>query len=112
MDTGRLTAEGTLERSCVVVPSDRILTAGVVTGKGRELLEMLAMETFREAGARSPTLIANVRMSSATLYKVLSALLRDGFIRQHEKGDPFYITEKGLAAIAAPANLGLPGINP
>lgn len=108
LETGRTLAEGEAETSCVIVPSDRVLMAGVVTGTGRKILETLALETFKDAGARAATLIDMTRIPSTTFYRTISGLLRDGYVRQHEKGDPFYLAARGELFLSPTTPKGLP----
>ena len=94
--TERTNADGLAETSCVLVPAEKGLKASRVSPSGRKLLETLSLETFAQTGARSNVLQSVVSLKTQTLYKALSALMRDGYVTQAQKGDPFYITEKGL----------------
>jgi hypothetical protein len=93
--TGRRNDDGEEETSCVVVPAEKIITAGTVTPSGRKILEKLALEVFAESGARTAALMDATGLVKATFYKAASALLRDGYITQDAKGEPFRITEEG-----------------
>lgn len=108
LETGRTLADGDPETSCVLLPSDRVITTGLVTANGRKLLETLALETFKEAGAKASTLIEMTRIPSTTFYRTISGLLRDGFVRQHEKGDPFYLATRGELFLSPTTPTGLP----
>ena len=66
----------------------------------RKILEALRQETFRTAGAKSSVLAELTGLKLATLYKSLSALLRNGYARQNERGDPYYLTDAGEEVIA------------
>lgn len=100
LQTGRTLAEGEPETSCVIVPSDRVVMTGVITATGRKILEALALETFKDTGGRASVLIEVTGLKPATFYRVASALVRDGYARQHEKGDPYFITAMGEIALS------------
>lgn len=95
IETGRLTEDGDPETSRVVIDAGQVERAGYISPNGRKLLETLAMETFKDAGGRANVLIQVTGMKDATFYRVASRLVRDGYARQHEKGDPYFITAKG-----------------
>jgi hypothetical protein len=98
-ETGRPRADGTPETSCVILPSDKVLTAGFITPTGRKILDTLALETFKVTGGRASVLIEVTGLKPASFYRAASGLVRDGYARQDVKGDPYYITAKGEGAI-------------
>lgn len=100
VETGRLAEDGTPETSCVVLPSDQVIMTGTLTKSGRNLLETLALEVFQNPGARAQVLIEQTAMKSSTFYRVASQLVKDGLVRQNDKGDPYYITAEGLKRLA------------
>jgi predicted transcriptional regulator len=100
LETGRLKGDGSPETSCVPIPAEMVIMAGTITPKGRKVLDALNMAIFREAGASAPQIMDAAGLGSSTVYTVLSRLKADGYIRQHEKGHPYYITEQGIAAIS------------
>ena len=114
VSTGRETAEGEPETSCVAVPSDKVYTRGPeLTERQRVLLDTLAMAVFVEAGAKSATLQETLSIPKPSLYRTLSDLMRKGYVRQATKGDPYYITNEGLTAIGAnPLDLPAPAAAP
>ena len=65
----------------------------------RKILEVLNQETFTTAGAKSAVISELTGLKGATLYRSLSALLRDGYVRQNERGDPYYLTDAGEARV-------------
>jgi len=101
VESGRTGEEGQPETSCVLEPSDRSIMTGALSPSQRKILDALKQETFRTAGAKSSVLAEVTGLKAGTLYKSLSALLRNGYARQNERGDPFYLTEEGERAIEA-----------
>jgi uncharacterized protein YjhX (UPF0386 family) len=101
VETGRLTDEGEIETSCVVVPSDQVDDSNDTRLKGaqRRILEVLALETFASTGAKSAIIGRTLNLDGASLYNPLSKLLKRGYVRQSTKGDPYYITDSGLVAV-------------
>lgn len=95
VETGRQTEDGKPETSCVVIQADKVIMRGTITKTGRTILEALALETFKDTGGRASVLIEMSKLSSTSFYRAASALLRDGYVRQHEKGDPYYLTAEG-----------------
>ena len=105
IETGRTREDGTPETSCVILPGDRVAMAGVVTPTGRKLLETLSLETFKDAGGRATVLIDVARLSAASFYRTTSALVRDGYVRQSKRGDPYFITAQGELTLATLSTL-------
>lgn len=97
--TGRLLPNGDEETSCVVLPAERVITRGMMTESKRKILEVLALAVFERTGARSKQIIDSLDIPAKTIYRVLSELKKDGYLTQDNKGDPYYITEAGKAAI-------------
>lgn len=97
--TGRSNEDGEAESSCVVVPADKVITAGLVTPSGRKILETLALEVFAETGAKAAALMDATGLVKATFYKAVSRLLKDGYISQDKKGEPFRIENDGRDAL-------------
>jgi len=93
--TGRTQETGEPETSCVLLPSDKVILGDTLTVNGRMLLETLALETFRKAGGRSRALIEVTGMNSGTFYRNMSRLMNAGYVRQSERGDPYYLTQAG-----------------
>lgn len=101
--------EVTQERtSCVLVPADRVNMKGApLSPTQKKILETLALETFVDVGARAAVLQRATGIADTSLYRALGALMRSGYVRQAEKGDPYYIEARGHEAIA-PKNEVLP----
>ncbi|OQA43731.1 MAG: hypothetical protein BWY52_01780 [Chloroflexi bacterium ADurb.Bin325] len=95
VETGRRNDDGEPESSCVVVPADKVIMRGTVTKNGRKLLETLALEAFRDTGGRQATLIKASGIAEGSFARTVSALIRDGFVTQDAKGEPYRITETG-----------------
>jgi len=100
VETGRQTEDDEPETSCAVIPSDKMIMRGTVTASAQKVLETLAMETFKEPGGRASVLIHVTGLKDATFYRAASALVRDGFVRQSDKGDPYFLTEKGVEKLS------------
>ncbi len=101
VETGRTGEEGLPETSCVLEPGESAPVTGAMSPSQRKILDALRQETFRTAGAKSSVLAELTGLKPGTLYKSLSTLLRKGYARQNERGDPFYLTDEGEKAIAA-----------
>jgi hypothetical protein len=99
VETGQADGDGRPETSCVLVPAAKITHAGELTPTGRQILETLALETFAETGAKAATLQSILQLKHATLYAALSTLMRNAYVTQAQRGDPYYITERGKAAV-------------
>lgn len=100
VETGRTGEEGQPETSCVLEVGESIIMTDALSPSQRKILEVLKQETFRTAGAKSALLAELTGLKLPTLYKSLSTLLRKGYARQNERGDPFYLTDAGEEAIA------------
>lgn len=99
VETGRTLPDGSPETSCVILPGDKVELRGTLTATGRRVLEMLNNDIFIEPGAKSQQILSALQLKESTLYYVLGALKRDGFVRQDQRGNPFYITEEGIKQI-------------
>jgi uncharacterized protein YjhX (UPF0386 family) len=86
--------------SVVLLPSDQVdqRADGLSEGK-RKILETLALDIFRDSGAKRSEIASGSGVNELTLYKVLSRMKRDRLINQSKKGDPYFISDEGLAAI-------------
>ena len=60
-----------------------------------KILEFLALETFRDYGARAIQLVNSLNIPERTLYRLLSHLKSDCQIDQGKKGDPYRLTDEG-----------------
>jgi len=100
VETGRTGEEGQPEVSCVLEPSDYVPVTDGLSPSQRKILDALSQETFRTAGAKSSVLAEFTGMKGSHLYKTLSTLLRKGYVRQNERGDPYYLTDAGEEAMA------------
>ena len=94
VETGRQTEDGDPETSCVVIPADKVIMRGAVTKNGRKMLETLALEAFCDTGGRQTALI-RAGIPEGSFARTVSALIRDGFVTQDAKGEPYRITETG-----------------
>ena len=75
-------------------------TSDRITGKNKEVLEVLSSEMFATTGAKwarlQDALGWDVTPSSKSqLFKILTRLLKKGYITQGAKGDPYTITKAG-----------------
>ena len=97
--TGRTLPSGEPETSCVILPADKVVTEpGVLTPSQREVLEFLALDVFRMAGATSH-IIKQEKAHIRSIYNVLSVLVKGGYVTQAQKREPYTITSKGLMAL-------------
>ncbi len=88
--------------SCLVIrPAEKMvdMPGQKPTRTQRLILETLALETFRETGAKSAVLKEVTSLKPDTLYKSLSTLKKLGYLVQGTKGDPFTITDLGLKMV-------------
>ena len=108
IETGRTTPDNESETSCVLLPSDQVVATGTLSLRGRKLLETLRLESFKETGARSSVLQEVSELRSSTFFRTISDLMRAGYVRQSSKGDPYYITDRGVAAITPTTPMALP----
>lgn len=106
VSTGRETEDGEPETSCVAIPSDQVYTQGSdLTERQRQIVETLSLPVFVEAGAKYSHLQEiHPDIPRASLYRLLGEIMRKGYARQAAKGDPFYITAEGVAAVAESIN--------
>jgi hypothetical protein len=88
--------------SVVLMPSDRIVTTrdSKLQKNERAALEALNLEVFENAGASARKLVEISQVPEGSLYRVLSKLLKRGYVTQHQKGDPYYISDTGRRAIS------------
>lgn len=63
------------------------------------ILEFLALETFRDYGAKAIQLVSALNIPERTLYRLLSHLKTDCQIDQGKRGDPYCITEDGRTTL-------------
>jgi len=84
--------------SCAVIPSDKVahVKGQPLTANQKAVLQALKMETFLTVGAKSSQLISTCGISERTIYRVLSPLIKWGYVEQGKRGDPYKITEEGF----------------
>lgn len=100
VQTGRTLPSGEPETSCVILPSSRVMMRGTVTKNGRLLLETLSLEVFLDTGGRQASLIKACGIPEGSFARAISALIRDGFVTQDAKGEPYRITAKGQSKLS------------
>jgi hypothetical protein len=88
--------------SVVLMPSDKVITTrdSKLQKNERAALEALALEVFENAGASARKLVEIAQVPEGSLYRVLSKLLKRGYVTQASKGDPYYISDTGRRAIS------------
>jgi hypothetical protein len=88
--------------SVVLMPSDKVITTrdSKLQKNERAVLEALALEVFENAGASARKLVEIAQVPEGSLYRVLSKLLKRGYVTQASKGDPYYISDTGRRAIS------------
>jgi len=86
--------------SVVLLPADQVDQRNAPLSEGqRKILETLALDIFREAGARRAEIVSASGINDLTIFRVLSRMKRDRLINQSKKGDPYFISDEGMAAI-------------
>jgi len=86
--------------SVVLLPADQVNTRDAgLTDPQRKILETLALDIFTGPGAKRSELVSATGMPEPTMYKILSRLKRSGSISQGKRGDPYFITDSGMAVI-------------
>ena len=87
--------------SCVLVPADRVYATKEdrLSEGQRKMLKFLAQPIFEESGTRARDIEHAGVMQRSSVFEVLSALKRRSYISQGQKGDPYYVTEEGRAAL-------------
>jgi predicted transcriptional regulator len=83
--------------SCVLVPSSKIDRRydKSLTERETDALEIAALEVYQEAGVYPRHLIEQADIPKGTVGRVLSTLTSMGYLKQAEKGEPYYITQQG-----------------
>ena len=86
--------------SCVLIPSDQVahVEDRDLTQAEEKAIDIMAMAAFVDVGIRATILSEQAHFARATGYRVLSDLIELGLVKQHEKGDPHYLTEAGKEA--------------
>lgn len=74
---------------------------GKLSKQELDILELLALETFIDHGAKSLQIINATKIAESVVYKVLSSLKSKGFIAQGKRGDPYFLTSLGREALLA-----------
>ncbi len=87
--------------SCVIVPSARMHRTkdDKLSNAQRKLLEFLSHSIFRDTGARSRDIEQAGIMQRSQVYGALSGLKDKDYLTQGQKGDPYYVTDQGRAAL-------------
>jgi AAA domain/DnaB-like helicase N terminal domain len=86
--------------SGVLIPAHQAKKSTELTPNGRKVLECLALESFRQSGAKTNQIAQATGIPLGTLYRVLSTLKLNSHVSQSEKGDPWWILTGGLAALS------------
>lgn len=89
------------EDSLVLVKSENVIQTKLDKLSRHQIavLRALNLEVFTTTGAKATQVAKSSGVDETYIYKVLSSLKRLGYIRQHQKGDPFFITDEGKDAI-------------
>jgi hypothetical protein len=64
-----------------------------------QILDFLALDTFRTAGAKVSQMVNALNIPERTIYRLLSHLKSEAQITQSKLGDPFTLTEAGRATV-------------
>lgn len=90
------------DESVVLLPAEQVSKGNGLTDGQRRVLEVLALDVFRDIGAKSAQIKSALdQMPDKTLFRVLSHLKRSGLVNQGRRGDPYTITFRGLEEIKA-----------
>lgn len=87
-----------IERSGVLVPTVGYATLEYSTTE-LQILDFLALDTFRTAGARVAQIVNALNIPERTIYRLLSHLKSESQITQSKHGDPFTLTDDGRDTI-------------
>lgn len=88
--------------SCVMVPaSRRVDVSAPLSRNERKVLEVLNLEVFRHTGAKAAQVQESTGIAKMSLYRILSALKQREYLSQNDKGDPYFITGLGEAAVSS-----------
>jgi hypothetical protein len=85
--------------SCVLLLAERVLVTNRLTDSQQRALDVLSWETFVKAGCSARILAEQARIASGSIYRVLNALMRLGYVTQASRGEPYFISEQGQAAL-------------
>jgi len=100
-DTGLTDSDGLPVVSAILRPASQVTTRDAApTPMQRKILEALALSIFQDTGARTRQLVEAAGLpENKSLYRALSALKTNTYIRQTTKGEPYYITPEGRAQL-------------
>lgn len=82
--------------SCVVVPANRSEVPATLTERAKSLIRALQLESI-ETGASARTLCTVTGIGERSVYRILSPLIRKGYVEHGKKGEPYKLTETGRA---------------
>jgi hypothetical protein len=89
--------------SIALIPFDKTSAASETNDPLRErhrtILEMLTLEIFVEAGAKTRRIEEHTGITGGSLDRALSLLKKQAYISQSKKGEPYFITETGRKVI-------------
>jgi len=85
--------------SCVLLPAEKVQVSYELTDSQQRALEVLSWETFVKAGTSARILAEQARIPQGSIYRILTNLMKDGYVSQAKKGEPYYITEAGKQAL-------------
>ncbi len=87
--------------SCVLVPASHVhhTKDDRLSNAQGKLLEFLNQSIFKESGTRARDIEQAGIMQRSQAYSTLSVLKDKGYLTQGQKGDPYYITGQGQAAL-------------
>lgn len=88
--------------SCVTINANQMQAhRGMdLTAQQRKVLDILAMDIFTEVGAKTEQVKKATNIPDGTIFRILNSLKRAEYIRQHQRGDPYFITPFGLSALS------------
>jgi hypothetical protein len=87
--------------SCVMVPATgRVDILAPLSRHERKVLEVLNLAIFQATGAKSAQVQEAAGIPKASIYRLLSNLKERGYLTQHAKGDPYFITAIGSRVVS------------
>jgi hypothetical protein len=87
-----------LNGSGVLIPGERPAET-ILSPSEIEILRILALSVFEEAGATTRQLATSLNVPERSLYRLLSNLKSRCLVHQSKKGDPYYLSDMGKYAL-------------
>ncbi len=84
--------------SCVLIPMEKVieLKGQPLSENEKLLMTTLKLETFLLPGARVTQLVNVTGISERSIHRIVSKLIRFGYVEQAKRGEPYKLTEEGF----------------